>query len=255
MNMQEHYSDNFVLSALIVDDEEYGRKNLLRLIEKYCPQIKVVACAENIQEAKDEITNKRPELIFLDIQMPGGNGFKLLESFTEPQFSVIIVTAHPDYGIKAVRAGAVDYILKPLRVVELTEAVKRAWQDQHYKRQLKGAFLKESCKISISHTKGVSLICLNDIMYLEADNMYTTMYLADDTPLLISKPIKDFETSLKGDLFLRIHKSYLINFQHLARFTRANGGMVWMKNEVELPVSRRKLPLFQKLLLWHATPI
>lgn len=255
MKMQNRYSEKYTLTALIVDDEEYSRMNLSLLLQKHCPQIQVSGFACDINEAQSAIEAIRPEVIFLDVQMPGGCGFDLLQNYTDYPFEVVIVTAYPDYGIQAVKSGALDYILKPIRAVELTTAVQRAWKIRLKKRQWNSLGVEESRKIAVSHSKGVSLICKKDIVYLEADNMYTTLHLENDTTLLVSKSIKSFEQSLPDDYFFRLHKSYIINFRHIEGFSKANGGTVWMKNQVEIPVSRRQLPLFQKLVKWHTISI
>ena len=255
MNVSYPKSGIFSLSALIVDDEEYGRKNLQQLVLKNCPQIEICGLAENIETARLIIKDRKPDIVFLDIQMPGGDGFSLLKNYVERPFSVIMVTAFPDYGIQALRAGAVDYILKPLRVKELNAAVERAWEEQSRKRINAQKSTDPNAKISVSHTKGISFIQIQSISYLEADNMYTTIYLEDTSSLLVSRPIKDFESVLPEDSFFRIHKSYLINVFHMSRFSKATGGWVWMKGEKQLPISRRKLGLFQQMLRWYAEPI
>ncbi len=256
MKMQSRYTGKYALSALIVDDEEYSRLNLAQLLKKHCPQIEIAGYAQDLEEARSCLDRIVPDLVFLDVQMPGGSGFDLIEDQSNPiPYEVIIVTAFPDYGIKAVKAGALDYLLKPLRVRELQLAVLKAWNACLKKRQINSTEGENACKIAVSHHKGISLINKKDIVYLKADNMYTTLYLEKGEALLVSKPIVNFEQLLSEDCFLRIHKSYMINFRFMEGFSKANGGTVWMKNKVEIPVSRRQFPLFQKMLKWYTIPV
>jgi two-component system LytT family response regulator len=255
MKTQAQYTKRVSLSSLIVDDEEYSRRNLNQLLKKHCPQVDVKATAINVNQARKAIDQIQPDLVFLDIQMPGLSGLDLLKSYSCRSFSVILVTAHPTYGIDAVKEGALDYLLKPIRVSELKTAVDKAWNQESQETWIKKHISTESYKISVSHTEGVSIISVKDILYLEADNMYTTIRLLNGEMLLASKPIGDFEKVLADFNFFRIHKSYLINFRYLERYSKNGGGLVWMSDKAELPVSRRQFPLFQKLLKQHVTPV
>ena len=236
-----------VLRTIIVDDEVHGRQNLLQLIQKHCPQLQVDGLASSVEEASEMISDKGPDVVFLDVQMPGCSGFDLLKSPGRITFSVVIVSAHAHYGIQAVKADAVDYLLKPIRVSELKEAVRKV---QSITPQEDVA--DNAQKIAIPHAHGVSLVSVNDIEYLEADNMYTTLHLASKRPVLVSRGIKEFEVALPASRFVRIHKSFIVNLDFVHHFHRLGGGEVELMSGANLPVSRRRLSLFQDALSRYA---
>ena len=178
------------------------------MLEKYCPEIEVIAEAANAAEAKEKILSLGPNVLFLDINMPELNGFDLLESLNKKDFAVVFVTAHKDYGIQAVKAGAIDYILKPIVIKELQQAVNKivAFYDQ--KRVELITDNQKPGRITLSHTGGFSVIEMKDIIRLEAESNYTRVYVTEKRSYFVSKPLKVFEDSIKDNIFLLNHLRY-----------------------------------------------
>lgn len=228
-------------TAIIIDDEEPGRKNLLALLEKYCPEITVIAEASNAAEAKEHILTLGPNVLFLDINMPELNGFDLLESLNKKDFAVVFVTAHKDYGIDAVKAGATDYLLKPIVIKELQQAVNKVVDFYDQKRSELVTEHQKPGRITLSHTGGFSVIEMKDIVRLEAESNYTRVHVVDKKGYFVSKPLKIFEESLKDTtFFFRVHRSYIINLNHVKEFLREDGGVIVMADEakIQLPKAR-----------------
>lgn len=254
-------SSEHKLSALIVDDEFHARENLHMLLDEFCPSIQVVDTAGNITEAREKILRLKPQVVFLDIRMPSGaEGFDLLESLPEKNFQVVFVTAFKDYAIKAFNANAIHYILKPIDIDDLLIAVQKL-QDYH------GTFLENKSsfdqyidsvheltslvktqgkprRITLYHSKGFRVVDSKDIVRLEADGNCTDIYFADGSKYLDTKTLKTFEETLDEDSFFRIHKSHLINLEHLREYLNTDGGQVVMNDGSMVPVARNRLTEF-----------
>lgn len=227
-------------TAILIDDEEPGRKNLRALIEKYCPEIEVIAEAGNAAEAKEKILEMHPQALFLDINMPELNGFDLLESLNKKDFAVVFVTAHRDYGIQAVRAGAVDYLLKPIVIKELQQAVNKIVGVLEQKKSEPAVTDHKPERITLGHTGGFSVVEMKDIVRLEAESNYTRVHVTGKKNYFVSKPLKVFEDSLKDNVFFRVHRSYIINLNHVKEFLREDGGVIVMLDDarIQLPKAR-----------------
>jgi two-component system LytT family response regulator len=234
--------------TIIIDDEEPGRKNLSVLLEKYCPEIDIIAEAGSASEAKQKILELSPDVLFLDVQMPELDGFDLLESLAEKNFSVVIVTAHADYGIKAVKAGAVDYILKPIVIRELQQAVHKAIAFCNARTKIHTSAKQSPERISLSHTNGFTIVELQDIIRLEADDNYTKVYTTDKKTYYISKPLKQFEEHLPDHIFFRLHRSYMINLRHIQEYAREDGGTVIMRDGAKILLPRGRYNAFMEAL-------
>jgi two-component system, LytTR family, response regulator len=246
-NCNNNLNTMIKLKTLIVDDELHGRESLVNLINEYCPEIEVVGEAESASSAKKLVYEKNPDVVFLDINMPVVDGFDFLESLPEKQFAVVFVTAHMEYGIRAVKAHAVDYLLKPVSIKELQQCVKTL-VEMHSGKSTSGASQNGSGnedKIVLSHFQGFSIHRIDEIIRLEADDNYTVVYLKDKTPITISKTLKHFEDCC-GNSFFRIHKSHLINLKYLKEFSNLDGGFAIMDDGSKLPVSRRKYSEFME---------
>jgi two-component system LytT family response regulator len=244
-NNKDNLNDMVKLKALIVDDEEHGRENLINLLNDYCPEIEITGAAESAAKAKKLVYDKNPDVVFLDINMPVVDGFDFLESMPDKQFSVVFVTAHMEYGIRAVKAHAVDYLLKPVSIRELQQCVKTL-VEMHSGTNTSGANQDGSGnedKIVLSHFQGFSVHNIDELIRLEADDNYTVVYLKDKKPVTISKTLKHFEDCC-GNSFFRIHKSHLINLKYLKEFSNLDGGFAIMADGSKLPVSRRKYSEF-----------
>lgn len=236
------------IRALIVDDELNNRENLNSLLTEYCKDVEVVGLAQSVDEAYKIIKAENPDLVFLDIKMPEKNGFKLLESFNEINFEVIIVTAYNQYAIQAIKFCAIDYLLKPIDIVELSNAV------DNVSKRLDQKMENERLKYLVSHlnNKGVSpkigLASQNKVEFVEtaqiirceADNNYTHVFLEDQQKKTISKTLKEFEELLKDYGFIRTHQSHLINSARIQSLQKSDGGYIRMSDGSIIPISRSK---------------
>ncbi|HEX5002123.1 MAG TPA: LytTR family DNA-binding domain-containing protein [Bacteroidia bacterium] len=225
-------------SAIIIDDEEHGRNNLAYMLQQYCPQITVSAIASGVGTALPLIAQHRPDLVFLDILMPDTDGFGLLDHFRNKLFDVIFVSASSEYGIQALKAGAVEYLLKPVSPKELVLAVNKF--EQLRKNYLREPDAPSYSRISLAHATGFHLESLNNIVRLEADDNYTRLFFANGKSSLISKSLAEFERVLPDNLFARIHKSIIINLEYLEEFSHSDGGTVKMADGHTTLVSKRK---------------
>lgn len=240
------------LRALIVDDESHARENLKMMIEDYCPYVEVVALAGNAAAARAMVDEFEPDLVFLDIMMPGQNGFGFLSRFEDRGFEVIFTTAHGEFALNAFKEGAVHYLEKPINVDDLIEAVRRAAKmfkplgeaPVEIEQSLLAAD-PESGLTSIATSDGLIFVNNDEIIHLEAQDQYTTIYMTNGRKLLSSRNIKFFEERLSRRVFFRLHRSHIINvIHHLRAFHRTDGGIVSMSDGTEIPISRRKLTAF-----------
>ena len=234
-----------ILKTIIIDDEPDSIKLLQLQLAQYCPEIEIAGTYTSSVKALPEIERLQPDLIFLDIEMPVMNGFELLEKILHLPFSVIFITAYNQYALKAFRFNAVDYLVKPIDVNDLTEAVAKATkrikpsatQLSLLQKQLRG---EPATRIAIPGQQGgISFIDLNDIIYSEASNNYTKLILSDGTRFLISKTLKDVQEVLEEEQFLRVHRQYIINLNHVKQFNR-NEGVLTMANGDHIPIARNQ---------------
>lgn len=230
------------LNAVIIDDEELGRKNLNLLLDKFCPTIQVVQLFDDTINAYNYLVNNEIDIVFLDISMPKMNGFDFLQLFTERSFEVIFVTAYEEFGIQAIRAKAIDYLTKPISVLELQEAVNRVIVKHE------PVSSKQTNFVSISHSEGTNIVSQDDIVYLEADDYLTKIHLNNHQKIVVSKNIKHFEELLDGDKFIRIHKSFMININFIDSYSKQDGGTVKLKYPIILPIARRKFSQFLQII-------
>jgi two-component system, LytTR family, response regulator len=245
------------IKALIIDDEERGIVALAQLVEKYCKDVIVEGTAMNVADAETLIKSRLPDVVFLDIEMPGGNGFQLLEKFEEVNFEIIFVTAYHEYAIKAIRFSALDYLLKPVKITDLQSAIERIRKrrgngsgDSEKYRFFKSIINEPNPfkKIILSTMDGYFPIRFEEIIYCRADDSYTHFYLSGNKHHVVSRHLKEFEEMLVPHHFYRIHKSYLVNLNHIERIGKADGFTVFMSNNDELPVSFRKKEEFISLI-------
>jgi two-component system LytT family response regulator len=233
--------------ALIIDDEKNGRENLAGLIRQYCPQLRIVAEAASVEEAIQKIEEFRPRLIFLDIEMPGGNGFKLLEHFKTFPFEVIFVTAYDNYAIKAIRFSASDYILKPINLNELITAVEKVCQRitrQNENEQLRQLYLNTrhpiNPKIGLPTGERIEFVEVNSIIRCQGESNYTHIYFTDRKPVLSAKSLIEFEELLGEYGFIRVHKAHLVNLNHVTSLSKNDGGILILSNGDSVMISRRR---------------
>lgn len=237
-----------MIRCVIVEDEEMARNVLKSLLVQYCPDVMVCAEADDIVAGKNMIETFRPDLVFLDIEMPGGSGFKLLTSIENKDFEVVFITAYEQFAIKAIRHDALDYILKPIDPKELVAAVEKV-KETKYKKTLKKQYdnlLKNLDpeqlvvrKISLSTADKIHLIDVDDIIRCESDNYYTIIFFKDGTSLMVSKTLKEIDQKLEEYDFVRTHKSHLVNMRCIMNFIK-DEMMVLLTDGVKVPVSKRK---------------
>jgi len=244
------------IKTILVDDEPRGLTSLQKLLQINCPEVDVIALCNSAEEAKEKIVELKPQLIFLDIAMPGKTGFDLLRELGQINFEIIFVTAHNSYAIQAFHFSAVDYLLKPVDEELLVEAVKRAHKrieektsGQHIETFLHNIRQKDSpqkMKLCIPSIKGFQVIDIQDIIYCEASSNYTNIHFTNRPFICASRPIHEYEELLDDSSFARIHKSYVVNLEHVKEYLRGEGGSVLLSNGKELEVSRRKKEAFFK---------
>jgi two-component system LytT family response regulator len=241
-----------MITAVIIDDEQNVVDNLSILLKDYCPDIRVIGTANSYREAKVVIDAKNPDLLFLDIEMPNGNGFDLLKSFSSINFQVIFVTAYSQYALNAIKASAVDYLLKPIDIDELKAAVKKVNVKEKINdngainkliESLRSGNLSHN-KVAIPTMQGLEFISVSDILYCRADGHYTVIELTGNQKIVSSKGIGEYELLLPTSLFCRIHNSYLINLKHIQKYMKGKGGSVIMDNGKTIEVSTRKKDAF-----------
>lgn len=233
-----------MLTAIIVDDELHGRENLKKLIETYCPELKILALASSVLNAIEMVNVHNPDVVFLDINMPVLDGFDFLKEYDSRTFQVVFVTAHDDYGINAVKAGAVDYLLKPINIKELKQTVKKLVTINN--QQVKMSHIDYSGKVVIPATNGFEVLFIDDIIRIEAEGCYTKVIVKTGKIKIVSRTLKDFEEGFLKDNFFRVHKSHLINIKYIKGYSIKDGNYVTMIDDSRIEVSRRKAADFIK---------
>ena len=244
------------LKAILVDDELNSLQNLQFKIQEYCPSIKVVAQTQNPEEAIRLIHQHKPDVIFLDIEMPRMSGFKMLEQFTEVDFEVIFITAYNHYAINAIRISAFDYLVKPVAIEELQQTVERLGNFSLKKTRERANLLKSNLAnpksqedhIAIPTNDGLEFIQIKQIIRIESSSNYSKLILQNGQQMLVTRQLKDFEELLQDYRFYRVHHSHLINLNFISRYIRGDGGQITMRNGDIIDVSRRKKEVFLKLI-------
>ncbi|MFK7923748.1 MAG: LytR/AlgR family response regulator transcription factor [Bacteroidia bacterium] len=239
------------MRTIIVEDSVLGVRTLQALIKRYCPHIEVIGTAMSVDEALSLIVKVRPDLILLDIEMPGGDGFSLLE-MAQPlgiPFQVIFITAFNQYAIKAIKFSALDYLLKPVDGQELTAAIAKARKNydnsrfrEHYQNLIENFLVpeKESQKLAIPTQEGFRFIPINTIIRCESEGNYIWVFTKDGNSILATRLLKDVEDLLETHRFMRIHRSHLINLDYVLQYQRGDGGIVKLTDGTELSVSRAR---------------
>lgn len=237
------------LKAILVDDEKASRDSLRHFIGKYCPSVDILGEADGVKSALQLIASKRPEVVFLDIEMPFGNAFDLLDQVEEINFEVIFVTAFSDYAVKALNMSASYYIMKPVDIDELTQAVAKVIENRDAQRELVHArILSENVrtenaqmeKVVLPLIDGFEIIRVSEILYCKANDNFTEFYLTNGQKKMICKSLKFYEELLSSHDLLRIHKSHMINLQYLSRYKKGKGGSVILSDGTELDVAVSK---------------
>ena len=248
-----------MLRTIIIDDETLIRDTLVSLLKDYCPQAKIVGEANSVASGISTIRNKIPDLILLDIKMDDGTGFDLLQAFDTINFKIIFITAYEKHAIEAFKFSAVDYLLKPVNPEKLAEAVQRAEKlvQQTFNRQLDALKANidpvntQNKKIIVKTSDNIYLLNTRDIIHCQSDDCYTVIESLNEEKIVVSKVLKEYDELLSNHGFFRVHRSHLVNLQHIKRFEKQEGGYVVMSNDQKIPVSSRArerlLELFEKI--------
>ncbi|MBL7909944.1 MAG: response regulator transcription factor [Bacteroidia bacterium] len=236
-------------TAVIIDDEEDSRSNTRSMLQNYCSEIEVIGEAASGPEGKTKIQELKPHVVFLDINMPGMNGFQMLEGIYNRDFCVVFLTAYSEHGITAVKAGATDYLLKPLMLSELQGAIRKVVQ--HYESKpavTSGKSEADKNIVLISHSKGFTLVDFKDIVWLEASDNYTNLFLNGQKKIVASKTLKEFEAILPTADFFRIHRSALINVNYVKEYSNNEGGEVILSDGTHVQVSKARIQEFSEFI-------
>src|SRR4051812_46414693 len=236
--------------AVIIDDEEDSRSNTRNMLQNYCEEIEIVGEADNGPEGKKKIQELKPHVVFLDINMPGMNGFQMLEGIYNRDFCVIFLTAYSEHGITAVKAGATDYLLKPLMLNELQGAIRKVVQHYEVKASPSGNGKPEENKnlVLINHSKGFTLVDFKDIVWLEASDNYTNLFLNGQKKIVASKTLKEFESILPDSEFFRVHRSALVNIAYVKEYSNHDGGEVILSEGTRVQVSKARTQEFAEFI-------
>jgi len=246
-----------MLKAIVIDDIEAIRKNHLAIIKSSCPNVSVIGQADSVESAVKLIRQLSPDLVFLDVEMPDGTGFDLLQKLKPIAFKVIFITGHEDFAIRAFRFSAIDYLLKPLDADDLVEAVKKAEDSlgkELFDIKLQNLFAnldrpKDLQKLVLKTSDRIYSVNIQDVVCCESDKNYTTFEFINAPKLVVSTNLKEYETLLVPYNFFRTHKSHLINMAYFDHFVKADGGnKIVMKNKLTIPLSVRKKEEFLVLL-------
>jgi len=237
------------MKALIVDDEENARASIRELAELCCPDILSFAEADSVQSGIIAIVNQKPDLLFLDIDLGDGDGFDLLQEIKEKNIQVIFVTAHNQYALKALKASAIDYLLKPVKPSELIAAVGKVKKHlKHYQLYDQIDTLLHNLshedkgiqKIAIKTVDSIHLINIHHIIYCQSDGGYTTFHLINNQKVVNAKLLGEYEELLPSTIFMRIHRSYLVNLNYVVRYDKKEKQYLVTTENQSLPVSTRK---------------
>ncbi len=240
-----------MLQAIIIDDEKDAVDLIQSILNEYCPQVNVVDTANSAKSGRISIESHKPDLVFLDVEMPNGNGFDMLESITYTGFEVIFVTAYNHYAIKAIKYSAADYILKPIDVDELISAVEtiekkvqNKTQIPDYRALLENLKTPTPTKLAIPTGKGTEYVYTKNILRIEADRSYSRVILLDKKEILVSKSLVEYHELLMDSNFFKPHHSHLINLEHVKLYSKQSGGYIEMVDGSEVSLAKSKRDLF-----------
>lgn len=245
-----------MIKAIIIDDEIHCLETLSLLLNEFCPNVQLIEQCRSAKTGLEAMHKYKPDLVFLDIEMPVMNGFELLEQFTEINFAIIFTTSYDQYAIKAIRFSALDYLLKPIDPKELITAVKKVQEQRHlpmaeqFQMLLKQVQGKEHQfnKIAVPTSEGFELIPADQVIHCEANDNYTHLFLKNKTKIIACRTLKEMEEQLQDfPFFVRVHHSYLVNLNEVTKYIRGEGGYLVMSDGTSVNVSRSRK---ESLLKW-----
>lgn len=245
------------MKTIIIDDEKRSSDNLRMLIEENCPALNIISICHDARDGIEKVLQLKPALLFLDIEMPFADGFTVMKAVKEVSPQVIFTTAFSEYAVKAFRAEAADYLLKPVDPEELRTAVEKVSKlpakEHELSRRLEALenhFVRQRpSKLAIQGVDGYSLLEYSEIIYLSASSNYTHVQCKNGKKHTVAKVLKDFEEQLTGSGFFRVHSSFLVNLNHVVRYQRGDGGYLFMSDGSQIEVSRSRKKELLKVLL------
>src|SRR5512133_1479565 len=241
------------LITVIIDDEPDAVDFISSIIGEYCPSLEVCGKAHNVKDGGNLINEVKPDLVFLDVEMPNGTGFDLLTHFPEKNFDVVFITAFNHYAIKAIKFSAVDYILKPININEFIESVNRVIQkratnamagNENFEALLENLRTSHPTRLVIPTSDGREYLNPKDIIRIEADRSYSWFFISDKRKILVSRHLKEFQDLLNDRNFFRPHNSHLINLDFVKKYIRHDGGYIEMTDGSKIPIARNRKDLF-----------
>lgn len=250
-----------MIRAIIIDDVKRSRESLADDLKRYCPDVEIVGEAESVKTGIEAIKKHQPDVVFLDIQLEDGNGFNILEQIGKADFKVIFTTGSDEYGIKAVKFSALDYLLKPIDPEELVAAVSKLHDSKEKKQDIGNniSVLIENLKninntskrIALNSADRVHVINVSDIIRCESQRNYTLFYIKGNKQILVTRTLKEFEDMLEDSGFVRVHHSHLINMSYMKEFVKSDGGYAVMTDGSQVPVAVRKKEHLLQMLGLH----
>lgn len=245
-----------LIKAIIVDDERSSIQNLQQKLTEFCPDVAIVAVSDKPEEAIQLIRQQKPDVVFLDIEMPRMNGLKLIEEVGDYEGEIIFTTAYNHYAVEAIRISAFDYLVKPVSITDLQNAVNRLVKSRHTKTRERLDILRQALtearsqedKIALPTSDGMEFIRVKDIIHIESSSNYSRIFFTEGRQMLVTRLLKDFEDMLLPYKFYRVHNSHLINLSYIKKYIRGDGGQVVMQDDTYIDVARRKKEEFLKLI-------
>lgn len=243
-----------MIKAILIDDEAKARRILEALLKEYCTDVEIVATAADVPSGVIAINQHKPDVLFLDVEMPGYTGFQLLDFFRDIDFDIVFTTAHSDYAVQAFRVSAIDFLLKPIQISELIAAVDKVKAKQgHNKERL--TVLKENFKdntvkkLALPVAEGLIFADTDTLTHLQADGAYTHFHFEDGKKVVVSKKIKEFEEALtQQSNFFRTHRSFIVNLKKIKQYVKQEGGYVLLENDIQVPLARERKDEFLQVI-------
>jgi two-component system LytT family response regulator len=243
-----------MIKAILIDDEAKARRILEALLKEYCTDVEIIAMAADVPSGVIAINQHKPDVLFLDVEMPGYTGFQLLDFFRDIDFDIVFTTAHSDYAVQAFRVSAIDFLLKPIQISELIAAVDKVKAKQgHNKERL--TVLKENFKdntvkkLALPVAEGLIFADTDTLTHLEADGAYTHFHFEDGKKIVVSKKIKEFEEALtQQSNFFRTHRSFIVNLKKIKLYVKQEGGYVLLENDIQVPLARERKDEFLQVI-------
>lgn len=242
------------LNAILIDDEKHSNEMLEWLLKTYCPDVQVVATCTSGEEGILAVTKHRPDIVFLDIEMPRMNGFDVLDNIRDKPFEIVFITAYDTFAVRAFRYSAINYLLKPVDPEDLSATIERIREKRSSTTSGQMELLFQNLlnknnqpdRIALSSSDGLIFVQTSDISYCKADSNYTQVVLQNGKKIVVAKTLKEIDETLAGKDFFRVHASYLVNINHISRFVRGDGGYIVMPDGTQITIARnRKDEFFQ----------